>query len=328
MSWDLIGHDWAVQLLRGHIQKNSLRHAYLITGPDGIGKRTLALRFIQALACPQAGSSAVPCLECPTCQQLERLAHPDLFPIQLEQGSKQIKIDQIRELIHSLSLSPYQASRRFGLLLNFERANHPTQNALLKTLEEPPAPVILVLTAVSSSALLETITSRCEEIRLNPVPLDQARQGLEELHGLPAQQASLLAHISGGKPVLALAYHQDPALLDRRSQLLNEHMDLLRGTSVDRFAYAEKASEHPDEIELVLDIWTSFWHDILLRSGNSRAPLQNIDRQPDLDQVLAKVDLAAAREVVNLFRRTHQLLGENANLRLTLDNLLLQLPAL
>ncbi|MEJ2412874.1 MAG: hypothetical protein P8Y34_07760 [Anaerolineales bacterium] len=314
MTWDLIGHDWAVQLLRGHIQNKSLRHAYLITGPHGIGKKQLALRFVQAVVCPQNGSSGQPCLSCLSCQQMERLEHPDLFPISLEEGSRQIKIDQVRDLIHSLSLSPYQASHRFGLLFDFELANPSTQNALLKTLEEPPDRVILILTAVSSDSLLETITSRCEEIKLNTVPMQQTTQGLEKL--------------SGGKPVEALAYYQDPALLERRNTLLDELIEILRGNSVERFAYADRISKKPENINSLLEIWISFWHDLLLQSGNSQTPLQNIDRQQDLDRIGNKIDLESAWNTVALFRKAHLLLEENANLKLTLENLLLQLPTL
>ncbi len=328
MTWDLIGHDWAVQLLRGHIQNNSLRQAYLITGPRGVGKRDLALRFVQSLTCPGAATSADPCLSCPTCLQVGRMEHPDLFPVLLEEGSKQIKIDQIRDLIHSLALSPYQATRRFGLLFDFEQANPSTQNALLKTLEEPPEPVVLILTAVSSDVLLETITSRCEVIKLNPVPLEQTSRGLEELHGIPAEQARLLAHISGGKPVLALAYHRDPALLERRKNLLDEHMEILRANSVERFAYADRTSKDPGKIEDLLDVWVTLWHDILIQSGKSAVPLQNIDRGDEIELILEKVDFRTARSAVDLFRRAHQLLGENANLKLTLEDLLLQLPTL
>ena len=328
MTWDMIGHGWAVQMLRGHIQNNSLRQAYLITGPHGIGKKILALRFIQALICTEGKSLGQPCLVCPTCQRLERLEHPDLFPVNLEEGNKQIKIDQIRDLIHNLSLSPYQATHRFGLLSDFEFANPSTQNALLKTLEEPPERVILILTAVSSDSLLETITSRCEEIRLNTVPLQQAAQGLQELHGIPADQARLLAHISGGKPILALAYHQDPTILERRVKLLNEHREILKGNSVTRFAYADHISKNPGMVEVLLETWISLWHDLLLLTGKSTAPLQNIDRQADLDQIGNIIDLETARSTVDLFRHAHQLLKENANLKLTLEDLLLQLPTL
>ena len=328
MTWNLIGHDWAVQLLRGHILNKSLRHAYLITGPRGVGKANLAIRFIQALTCTEGGSSGNPSLVCPTCKRVDRLEYPDLFPISVGEDSKQIKIDQIRELIHSLSLSPYEADRRFGLLLDFENASLSAKNSLLKTLEEPPGSVILVLTSITSDALLETITSRCEEIKLNSVPLDVASQGLQELHNIPPQEAQFLAHISGGKPEIALAMHADPDILERRWNLFNEHLEILAGNSVMRFAYADQVSKDPRKVRELLDTWISIWQDILHQSNHSQIPLQNIDREEDIQRILRQVDLATTRNSLILFRRAHQLLGENANLKLTLEDLMLGLPAI
>lgn len=328
MTWDLIGHDWAVQLLRGHILNDSLRHAYLITGPRGIGKANLALRFIQALNCPEQGSTGSPCLDCPTCKRIGRHEHPDLFPISVGEDSKQIKVDQIRELIHSLSLSPYESSRRYGLLLNFEDANPSAQNSLLKTLEEPPGEVVLILTAVSAGALLETITSRCEEIRLNTVPIDQTIQGLETLHNIPPDDARFLAHITGGKPEIALGMYNDPEILERRTDLLDEHLQILRGNSVNRFAYAEQVFKDPRKVDELLNTWISIWQDILHQSSLSQMPLQNIDREEDIRRIIDQVNLMDARNSLSLIQQTHNLLSENANLRLTLENLFLGLPTI
>ena len=326
MTWDLIGHEWAVQLLRGHILNDSLRHAYLITGPQGVGKSNLAIRFIQALNCPEKGSTAIPCLVCPTCKRIGRLEHPDLFPISVEEDSKNIKVDQIRELIRSLSLSPYESDRRFGLLLDFQTATPSAQNSILKTLEEPPGSVVLILTAISPDALLETITSRCEEIKLNTVPLDTTSQGLVDFHNIPGDEAEFLAHISGGKPETALAMHADPEILERRKNLLDEHLQILAGNSVKRFAYAEELSKDHRKVNELLDWWISIWQYIMHQSGHSNMPLENIDRQEDIQLILQQVDLTASREALDRFRRAYRLLNVNANLKLTLEDLLLGLP--
>lgn len=328
MTWDLIGHEWAVQLLRGHILNDSLRHAYLITGPEGIGKATLAIRFLQALSCPDRNAAGNPCLDCPTCKRISRLEHPDLFPIRVAEDSNQIKVDQIRELIHSISLSPYESDRRFGLLFDFEHANPSAQNSLLKTLEEPPGSVILILTAITADALLETITSRCEEIKLNTVPLDVTSQGLEKLHSIPADRARFLAQISGGKPEIAVAMHTNPEILNRRTRLLDEHMEILAANSVQRFAYADQLSKDPLKIQQMLSVWISIWQDILHQTGQANTPLQNIDREEDVRMVLQGIDLADAKNTIARFQRAYQLLDQNANKRLTLEDLMLGLPTI
>jgi DNA polymerase-3 subunit delta' len=326
MTWNLIGHDWAIQLLRGHILNDSLRHAYLITGPRGIGKANLAIRLIQALNCPEQGSSGNPCLSCPTCNRIERVEHPDLFPVSVEEDSTQIKVDQIRELIHNLSLSPYESNRRFGFLIDFEHANPNAQNAILKTLEEPPGSVILIMIAINADTLLETISSRCEEIKLKPVPIDQTAQGLEKLHDVPSEQARYLAQISGGKPDLALAMHGDPKILERRTILLDEHLQILTGNSVVRFAYADRLRKDSDKVVEMLDIWVSIWQDILHQISRSQIPIQNVDREKDIQGIQKQIDLDTARQSLDLFRRAHILMSFNANVRLTLENLLIGLP--
>ena len=328
MTWDMIGHEWAVQLLQGHIENNKLRHAYLITGPSDIGKKNLAIRFIQAICCPNAKSPGIPCLKCPTCTRLQRLEHPDLFPIIVEEGSKQIKIDQVREMVRSLSLSPYEASRRFGLLIDFELANRNSQNSILKTLEEPPGSVILILTAVSTNSLFETVASRCEEIKLNPVPIQTTRQGLEDLYQIPKDHADFLAHISAGKPELALAYYQYPEILERRNTLLDQHYEILKGDSVARFTYANQLVKDPAMVQEMLNIWSSIWHDILLQVGKSDTPIRNIDREGEIKAIINSINLQEAKSAVNLFQRAHSLLQKNANLKLTVEDLLIQLPTL
>ncbi len=328
MNWNMIGHEWAVQLLQGHIKNNSLRQAYLITGPQGIGKKNLSLKFIQTLFCQKSRESGDPCLECSTCQRLGRLEHPDLFPISVEEGSSKIKVDQVRELMHSLSLSPYEAKHRIGLIIDIEHASTSTQNALLKTLEEPPDPVILILTASSVDSVLETIISRCEEIKLNTVPIKTTRQGLEQLYQVPSDQAKLLAHISGGKPELALTYHQNPSALERRSTLLDDHLKILAGNSVDRFSYASQIASNPHQVQELLNLWFSIWHDVMIQAGKAQSPINNIDREEDLNRILKVIDLTTAKRSLVLFKRAQGLIKKNANLKLTIEDLMLQLPQL
>ncbi len=326
MDWDLLGHQWAVKILKGHIARNAIRQAYLFTGPPGIGRRTLAIRLAQALNCTQPPAPGEACGICQNCTQIERMTHPDLAVIQAEHIGGTLKVDQVRELQHDLSLAPYLASYRVAILLRFEEANPSAANALLKTLEEPPSKVVLVLTAETSEQLLPTIVSRCEVLRLAPLPLELVRLGLQDRWGLPSEEADLLAHLSGGRPGYALGLHQEPHRLALRQQLLDDHIRLFGVNRVTRFAYAEKLSKDKDALLEALHIWLSFWRDILLQTANTNTMITNVDRVSEIKQLALSLNLDSARQMVATLRRASDLINSNANTRLVTEVLLLKLP--
>ena len=119
MNWNLLGHEWAVDLLHEHIAQEKVRHAYLLTGPRGVGRRTLALKMAQALNCTQSPAPGEPCYACRNCVRIEQMQHPDLAIVQAEQEGGVLKVDQVRELQRSLALHPYEARYRVALLLRF-----------------------------------------------------------------------------------------------------------------------------------------------------------------------------------------------------------------
>mgnify|MGYP006287262893 CR=1 FL=1 len=328
MNWNLIGHQWAVNLLHKHLADNNLRHAYLITGPDGIGRRLLALRLTQALFCESPPSEGVPCYHCRTCQQIEREEHPDLYTIQVEEGTQVIKIDQIRDLQHALSLSPYEQQFQIGILQEFEKANPSAQNALLKTLEEPPPRVVLILTAESGEQLLETITSRCEGIDLRPVPRKTIQRELQQRRELSTERARTLAHIAQGRPGYALRLLDNPELFEQRQAWLDEHQELLPATIVQRFAYAERFKNDAQTFQKILHTWITLWRDIMLTSAGSTSALTNIDRQKDIERIAARIDTHTSQQMVSNLEHAAFLLQRYANTQLTIENLLLQLPTL
>lgn len=327
-SWGIIGHAWAVDLLKEHVARQVYRHAYLITGPQGVGRRTLGVRLAQALNCPQPGAPGVPCRKCRTCTLIERMQHPDLSVVQAEAEGGVLKVDQVRELQHILSLAPYEARFRVALLLRFEQANASAANALLKTLEEPPPQVVFVLTAESAERLMPTIVSRCEILRLRPLPIEAARQELETLWGLPAERASLLAHLSGGRPGYALRLHQEKERLDQRQAWLDDQFRLLRASRVERFSYADGLSKDKENVRGILLVWLSFWRDVMLRASGATVPLANPDRLEEIEQLASRFDLRTACRTVSALERTYDLLDRNANPRLAIEVLLLDYPNL
>lgn len=328
MNWNLLGHEWAVNLLREHVARGEVRHAYLITGPRGVGRRTLALRLAQALNCAQPLAPGEPCLQCRVCTQIERMQHPDLSVVQAEQEGGTLKVDQVRELQRALALHPYEARYRVALLLRFEEAHPSAMNALLKTLEEPAAQVIMLLTAESAESLLPTIVSRCEVLRLRPLPLEQTQRGLQERWHTPPETAQLLAHISGGKPGYALRLFQEPERLEQRQLWLGEHLRLLVASRVERFAYADTLSKDREALRSVLHTWLSFWRDVMLKASGASAPLVNPDYQAEIESLAFQLGLPTSQRTANALGCTLDRLEQNVNARLAIEVLMLELPTL
>jgi len=334
MAWDVLGHEWAEALLREHIQRGQVRQAYLLVGASGVGRRTLATRFVQALFCPKAKATGDPCRVCQVCLQVEKAQHPDLFPVAAEQEGGELRIDAIRDLQHSLSLSPYMADRKVGLLLRFEEANQNAQNALLKTLEDTPGRAMLLLTAASAEAVLPTIASRCEVLRLRPMAVQEATQHLVDQFNLPHYEADLLAHVTGGRLGAALRLYSEPERLEQRTEWLGDLFTLLGNSLRERFAYAENAvrsrakgdrGQARENLRGILQTWLSLWRDVLLYSAGASTPMTNPDVADEIQQIAAVVTLDEARRQAAVLEKSLMRL-RSANLQLLLENLLLDLP--
>lgn len=324
-NWDLIGHEWAVDMLKKHVVNGTTRHAYLFSGPPGLGRRTLALRFAQALNCQTPVSAGIPCGQCRDCRQIAAVQHADLTIIEADSEGGTLKVDQIREARRSLTLKPYQSKYRVSIFLRFQEANDSASNALLKTLEEAPSYAVLILTADNPEQLLPTIVSRCEVLRLRPLSIGEIQRALVS-RGIENNRAKLIAHISGGRFGYALRLIENDDLLEMREERLNELLTLLPASRVVKFAYADKLSKDKDSLRQTILFWLSYWRDVMLRTAQAETPLINVDRNVEIEDLAQQMDLASARCVVYNLENTLERLERNVNARLLLEILLLDLP--
>jgi DNA polymerase-3 subunit delta' len=330
-NWNLLGHEWAVDMLRRHVARGETRHAYLFAGAPGLGRRTLALRLAQALNCEKPVAPGEPCLHCRTCKQIDAMQHPDLSIVQAvdEDGNAKdggtLRVDQIREVQRTLNLKPYQSPYRVAMFLRFQEANDNAANALLKTLEEAPPHAILLLTADNPEQLLPTINSRCEILRLRPLPVEAITADLME-RGVDEDRARLLAHISGGRPGFARRLVEDASVLEKREERLNDLQTLLPSTRVEKFSYAEKLAKDKDVMRQTILVWLSYWRDVLLRVAGAETPLINIDRNMEIEFLAGRLDLSSARKVVSSHEEALEKMERNVNSRLLAEVLLMDLP--
>jgi len=323
----VLGHEWAETLLKQHIARGQTRHAYLLTGPPGVGRRTLSLRFAQALNCLQPPSPGEYCGDCRMCRQIERMQQADLSIVQAETTGGTLKVDQVRELQHTLSLTPYEANYRVALLLRFEEAHPSAQNALLKTLEEPADRVILLLTADSAENLLPTIVSRCEVLRLRPLSIEKLAEALHDRWQIPVQEASMLAHLSGGRTGKALFLRDQPDALEAYRERAEDLLRLLESSRRERFVYAESfRKKEREEIREIYQVWLSFWRDVLLVASGAEAPLINLEKEEAIRFVAGTVGARAAHTCTANMEQGLSRLDQNLNRQLLTEVLLMDWP--
>ena len=342
-SWNnIVGHDWAVDLLKGAIIHDRIGHAYLLTGPRQIGKGTLARTFAMALNCQDEELEARPCGQCRPCTLIENGRHPDirlLLPEVSGRGKYTIKIDQIRGLAQELSLTATEARTKVAIIKQFDAANASAANAFLKTLEEPPNNVVLLLTASDADTLLPTITSRCRTIALRPLSTRKIEGVLQARYNIDPGHARLLAHLSNGRLGWAIDAAKEQNLLDEREARLSQLKEVLGANRVGRFKIADKMARDPESLPEILQIWLGWWRDAALLkwptthrndsdSGNSQShsQLTNIDHLTWLTQIASIYSASDTTKSLKQTEKSLWALERNANARLVLENLFLNYP--
>jgi DNA polymerase-3 subunit delta' len=339
MEWELIGHDWAVDILARHLSTNQVRHAYLITGPDGVGKRTLAQRFAQALNCEEPPLPGRYCGKCRACQLIAGWKHPDLHLVESEGKGLAVKIESIRELQRKLALAPFEGRWRIAVLLRFQEATlsstSSAANAMLKTLEEPPDRVVIILTAREAEALPPTVVSRCETIPLRAVPRSELEAALVG-RGVDEEHARLLSSISAGRPGVALALAGDDEQLKQRTDDLNDLAEVISMNKSARIQYAEHFKPMPQKMDDwqvkrgraidLLETWQKMWRDAMLLSLAAEASLGNPDRRDIAETMAGRLSVMQIAACIDRIQAGIDAIHQNANLQLTMESVLLEMP--
>ena len=205
----LYGQEKAKRLFSRSLMAGRVPHAYLFRGPDGVGKRLFAQGVAAALNCRQR-SGPVSCGTCLSCKKIRSQNHPDFLVIRPTKGV--IKIEQIRQLVKELSYPPFESVMRVVALEDVHCMRREAANSLLKTLEEPPADNLLILTAESSQEILPTLTSRCQVVPFSRLSVSDT-MAILVANGIASEEALVLARLSEGSPGRALLYQKSEMVM-------------------------------------------------------------------------------------------------------------------
>jgi DNA polymerase-3 subunit delta' len=341
VGWRLLGQPGVVAMLGSALREGRLAHAYLFAGPGQVGKATAARELAMALNCR---GEDPPCHRCRQCHEIEAGHHPDLELVAVgglceepdhrdhhTDGSKDIRICQVRRLQRLLSRAPYEGQHRVVILDPADALNVEAANAFLKTLEEPPASAVLILVTSREEALPPTVRSRCRRVAFRRMPVADVEQALVDRWSAAPEKAKALARLSGGRLGWAVTALEDEGLLASRDSLLDEAERLAGASLLERFAFAGRHgslfSRERDTVLAVLDLWEEWWRDLLLATAGRPDLALNQERLDKLSEEGGEYQVRAVVRFLKALARTRRQLQENVNPLLALEALMLELPA-
>ncbi len=322
MDFDkILGHEKQIEALKNSIKKKNISHCYLFEGEKGLGKRDLALAFSKTLLCREGEEE--PCNRCSSCIKFDSGNHPDFKILSPEKGL--IKKSEIEKLINSMATSPFESTRKVFIIDDCDMMRLESQNALLKTLEEPPEYINIILVTSSSSKLLPTILSRCQIIKFYPLDISKIMELLIKDYGINEAQAKFIAGFSKGSVEKSIELATSDSFFDKREELIKIIDSLLKGDKTKALASMDFFNENKENIEEILDIILYWFRDLLIyKEIGDSSLLINKDKL----QILSNqsfIDLNRINDIIYKVEDTKINIKRNVNFSLSIETMLLSI---
>ena len=319
---DIIGHNQIIEHLKNAIRMEKISHAYILNGENNSGKMMLAEAFAMALQCEAGGDE--PCMECRSCRQAKEHNQPDIIYVTHDKPNI-ISVDDIRhQLNNDIVIKPYSSKYKIYIVDEAEKMNIQAQNALLKTIEEPPAYGIILLLTTNADGFLPTILSRCITLNLKSVQEDLIKSHLMRKYQVPDYQADVCAAFAQGNVGKAIQL----ASSDEFNELKADAISLVKKLEdIDLYELNQqikKVSEYKNKIDEFLDLLTLWFRDVLYaKAANDVSNLIFKDEVYDIKKQAAKRSYYGIESILNTLEQTRVRLNANVNFELVIEMLLI-----
>lgn len=320
---EIVGHNEIINHLQSAIKTNKISHAYIIDGEKGIGKKLIANTFAKTLQCEKEG--IIPCNECISCRTFDSLNNPDV--IYVKQTKKTgIGVDDIREQINQdINIKPYQYSHKIYIVDNADTMTEQAQNALLKTIEEPPSYVVILLLSNNINKFLVTILSRCVVLKLKPIMPDKVMNYVIETLKIPDYRSELITSFAQGIIGKAKELASSTEFFDMRESMISIVDIIIKGDDYEILEVSQKFEDYKDEIQDFLDLLMTWFRDLLIvKKINDEMYIINRDKYRTLLKQAQVLSYNRISVMIENISKAKNLLKQNANFRLVIEMMILQ----
>jgi len=316
----MLGHQKVLSTLQLAIRNDNVSHAYIFEGPDGVGRRETALSFSSILMC---GADAAPCGECKSCQLFEQGSHSDFQEIYSE--DKSISVEDIRNILKGLIIKPLYSKYKVIIINDADNMTVQAQNALLKSLEEPPSYVVFVLTVQSGAAMTQTIRSRCQRILFYKLGYEDIMGILEAKYGNKKPEWDFIVLYSDGVIGTALDLIDSPHYLEIRDEVLEAVAQLVSSQDADLFKLYEIFEKNSDKIDYILRIILLFFRDIIIYNQTAGSSILINSDKKDMINKIASLSISRSIKCIQAIWAAKRGLEINANFQLVIEVMLMKI---
>jgi DNA polymerase-3 subunit delta' len=319
---DIVGQSNAIKVIKNSLLNNRAGHAYIFCGPDGVGKSLAASIFAAALNCKEAEGN--PCNLCTSCIKAKSGNHPDIIDFKTERTI--IRVDDIRGLQKDMQKKPYESENNIYIIHEGDKMNEEAQNCLLKTLEEPPLYVTIIILAKNEHYFLSTITSRCQIVKFTRAPEKEIEDYLKKNMGVLDYEARYAASFSEGILQRAKDYLSNDEFKESRNNIINMCARIKSIDKAGALSYLNYFMDNKSKIDYILTVMVSFYRDIMIyKETKDNKYITNIDKVDIINRESLKYTYTNLYNIISVLKQTSDNLKYNINFQLSMELMLLKL---